>query len=167
MNRLSELEPQILRNLGNLQSQLQCVNLMPGRDPPEGTISFFSTCLVLYSLPAGVCFSWFWEQIVTCENGEILGSKFYFYLEILLSLPVHAQSSWHRSGRCTILLSGVFALLIVSTAIHFFFPCLLFKKVSLFFKEKFAYFFDEQVILHWDFFFLQKTCGSARELNKC
>lgn len=63
MNRLSELEPQILRNLGNLQSPLKCVNLMPGRDPPEGTIKFFSTCLVLYSLPAGVCFLGFENKL--------------------------------------------------------------------------------------------------------
>lgn len=64
------------------------------------------------------------NQIVTCENDEILGSKFYLCLESL-SLPANAQSP--RIGlESTILLSGVFRFSIITILIHTCLLCLMF-----------------------------------------
>lgn len=64
----------------------------PGRDQLEGAVSF-STCLLLYLLSASLFpLVLRINKIVPCENGEILGSKFCLYLEILFSLSANAQS---------------------------------------------------------------------------
>lgn len=72
---LSELESQILRNLRNLQSQLEFVNSCARRDPSEGMVSL-STCLALYWLPAGFVPSVTrTNEVVTCEKGEMPRSR--------------------------------------------------------------------------------------------
>lgn len=79
------------------------------RNQLERAISF-STCLLLYLLAASLFpLVLRISKIVPCENGEILGSKFCLYLEILFSLSANAQSLKIGVSK-SMNLSGIFDL---------------------------------------------------------